>query len=128
MEDLSRKISELLSDPETMEQIKGLTGLLGQSPPDAPGNTHIPEQKDSPSVPRRDAAGSMPDPNMLGAVMKLAPLLQSMNSEDDSTRLLRALKPFMHEERSKRIDSAIRLLSIMKLLPVLKSSGFDLFK
>ncbi len=128
MEDLSRKISELLSDPGTMEQIKGLTGLLSQSPPAAPVNAHTPEPNAPPSVPQREKAGSMPDPNMLGAVMKLAPLLQSMNSEDDSTRLLRALKPFMHEERSKRIDSAIRLLSIMKLLPVLKSSGFDLFK
>ena len=32
MEDLSRKISELLSDPHALEQIRGLTGLLGQTP------------------------------------------------------------------------------------------------
>ena len=117
MDDLSRKIGEILSDPSALEQIKELTALLGA------GNT---EQKpDTKPVGVPQPAGSMPDPSMLNIVMKLAPLMQSVNSEDDSTRLLRALKPFMHDERSKRIDSAIRLLGIMKLLPVLKGAGLD---
>ena len=30
MEDISRKINEILSDPEMMEQIKGLAGMFGQ--------------------------------------------------------------------------------------------------
>lgn len=116
MEDISRKISELLSDPEALEQIKGLTGMLSQ------GNTvqNQPETEEQPAV-------NMPDSSMLGAVMKLAPLMQSVNREDDSTRLLKALKPFLHNERSKRVDSAIRLLGIMKMLPLLKNSGIDLF-
>ena len=29
MDDMSRKISEILNNPEAMEQIRGLTGLLG---------------------------------------------------------------------------------------------------
>ena len=70
----------------------------------------------------------MPDPQLLGTVMKIAPLLQSVNREDDSTRLLRALQPFLHQERSRRVDSAIRLLGIIKLLPVLKGAGLDLFR
>lgn len=116
MEDISRKISELLSDPEALEQIKGLTGMLGQN------NTvqSQPESKEQPNI-------NMPDASMLGTVMKLAPLMQSVGQEDDSTRLLKALKPFLHNERSKRVDSAIRLLSIMKMLPLLKNSGLDLF-
>ena len=50
-----------------------------------------------------------------------------MGTEDDSTRLLRAVKPFLKEERARRVDGAIRLLSIMKILPLLKNSGTDLF-
>ena len=59
--------------------------------------------------------------------MKLAPMLQSANREDDSTRLLKALRPFMHEERAARIDGAIRLLGIMRMLPLLKGAGLSLF-
>lgn len=122
MEDLSRKISELLSDPQALEQIRGLTGLLGRSSE----KQEQPEHNDAPKT-EPDSFSGMPDPNMIGMVMKLAPLLQSAKQEDDSTRLLMALKPFMHEERSKRIDAAIRLLGIMKILPLLKSAGPGLF-
>lgn len=115
MEDLSRKLERILSDPEAMEQIKELTGLFSQ-------------KQEAPSEPIKTPEPAFsPDPEMLGRIMKLAPLLSSVNKEDDSTRLLRALKPFLHEERSRRVDSAIRLLGIIKLLPVLKGSGLDLF-
>ena len=52
--------------------------------------------------------------------------MKSMDREDDSTRLLRALRPFLHEERSRRLDGAIRLLGIMKVLPLLKGAGLEL--
>lgn len=122
MEDLSRKISELLSDPQALEQIRGLTGLLGQTQE----KSEQPEHKETPDTAEPSFSG-MPDPNMIGMIMKFAPLLQSAKEEDDSTRLLKALKPFMHDERSKRIDGAIRLLGIMKVLPLLKSAGPGLF-
>ncbi len=111
MEDLSRKINELLSDPGMMEQIKGLAGMLGEKPPAAEPKPEVPSL----------------DPSMLGTVMKIAPLLQSAGGDDDSTRLLRALKPFLKEERAKRVDGAIRMLGLMKMLPLLKESGISLF-
>ena len=117
MEDLSRKINELLGDPQMMEQIKGLAGLLGQSqeqPKPEPQNNISP-------------LGSAVDPNMLGTLMKIAPLLQSAGGEDDSTRLLKALKPFLKGDRADRIDSAIRMMGFMKMLPLLKNSGINLF-
>lgn len=125
MEDLSRKINELLGDPEMMEQIKGLAGLLGQT-----GEKSSPSPSPKPEVTHNALSplGSIADPNMLGTIMKIAPLLQSAGGEDDSTRLLRALKPFLKEERSKRVDGAIRMLGFMKMLPLLKNAGIDLFK
>lgn len=119
MEDLSRKITELLNDPASLEQIKGLTGLLGQS--DFSAQTNKPKPSEFP--PKNDFI----NPEMLGTVMKLAPMLQSMNTEDDSARLLKALKPFLSEEKCKKVDEAIKLIGLMKLLPLLKSSGFKLF-
>jgi len=123
MEDLSQRISELLSDPSTMEQIKSLTGLFGQGSQntDEKASVSRPAQQQENSL-----LGSMTDPGMLNMMMKIAPLMQSLQGDDDSTRLLRALKPFMHEERAKRIDGAIRLLHIMKLMPMLKTAGIEL--
>ena len=117
MEDLSQKLRELLNDPSAMEQIKGLTGLLGAK-----------TEEETPAQPTpQPPAAAMPDPKMLGSVMKLMPLLGSVNREDDSTRLLRALKPFLHSDRARRVDSASRLLGIMKLLPLLRGTGLELF-
>lgn len=117
-QELSQRIGELLNDPQTMEQIRSLTGMLsGSSAESSPP----PEQTPMPA-----SAGAMPDPQMMGTLMRLAPLLQSAGQEDDSTRLLKALRPFMHEERARRIDSAIRLLGLLKMLPLLKSSGLSL--
>ncbi|MBQ5563106.1 MAG: hypothetical protein IIT39_06945 [Clostridia bacterium] len=120
MEDISRKINEILSDPEMMEQIKGLAGMFGQG-----SESSQPKKAEPPS--NSLASLNMPDPNMLGTMMKIAPLLQSMGGDDDSIRLLKALKPFLKEERSKRIDGAIKMLGFMKILPLLKSSGINLF-
>ena len=44
----------------------------------------------------------------------------SFNEENDSTRLLNALRPFLSEKRRVRIDGSIRLLSLMRILPLLK--------
>ncbi len=135
MDDMSRKISEILNNPEAMEQIRGLTGLLGGNTAPSDPTASDEQGRTAPSggsVSDTGLAGmqnvSNPlSPDMLGTVMKLAPLFQSVGTEDDSTRLLRAVKPFLKEERARRVDGAIRLLSIMKILPLLKNSGTDLF-
>ncbi len=123
MEDISRKINEILGDPEMMEQIKGLAGMFGQGSEKSDTQAKKPEPQNNNSL----SSLNMPDPNMLGTMMKIAPLLQSMGGDDDSIRLLKALKPFLKEERSKRIDGAIKMLGFMKILPLLKSSGINLF-
>ena len=107
MADLDKTLNSILSDPEAMEQIKALGEAMGIS---------VPEEKSQP-VPQSVAA---PSGEMLGMMMKLAPLLSSFNEENDSTRLLNALRPFLSEKRRVRIDGSIRLLSLMRILPLLK--------
>ncbi len=113
MDDLSQKINEILADPSMMEQIKSLGSMMGMS-----GNTEQPAKTIQPQQP------SMPglSPEMMGAVMKFAPLMSSMNKEDDSTRLLNALRPFLSEKRQSRLDSSIKLLRFMKIIPMLKGT------
>ena len=50
-------------------------------------------------------------------------MLQSLNQEDDSVRLLRALKPLLSDGRKERVEQAVKMLRLMNLLPILAESG-----
>lgn len=63
------------------------------------------------------------DPEML---IKLLALFETLNQPNDSERFLLALKPLLREENRAKIDSAIRLMKLFTMLPLLKDSGvFD---
>lgn len=114
MDDFSQKIASLLGDAETMEKIKGLSGMLS-------GNSSPQTKQSMPSAPSAAPIQSDSFPSeTVGMMMRLAPLLQSVTQEDDSTRLLKALRPFLHEERRAKLDEAVKMLSIIRLLPALK--------
>lgn len=40
---------------------------------------------------------------------------------DNDTALLKALRPYIHGEREKRLDDAIKLMELSRLLPLLLS-------
>lgn len=67
--------------------------------------------------------GALAGADSLAMVAKLAPLLSQLNREDDSTRLLQALRPMLSEARRAKIDEAVRILQLMRLLPMLKELG-----
>ncbi|MBQ8135617.1 MAG: hypothetical protein IJ192_14665 [Clostridia bacterium] len=117
MDDFSEKIGSILSDPSMMEQIKSLGSMLGVSEPQQ--QQKPPEPSPPPQSGGLLGASSF-SPEMIGMFMKFAPLLSSMNEENDSTRLLYALKPFLSEKRRSRIDGSVRLLNLMRILPMLK--------
>ncbi len=56
-------------------------------------------------------------------LMKIMSVLGSMNEHDDNERFLLALKPLLREENRPKIDSALKLLKISALLPLLRDSG-----
>lgn len=60
------------------------------------------------------------DPEML---IRLFSLFETLNQPDDNERFLLALKPLLREENRAKIDSAIRLIKLFALLPILKESG-----
>ena len=110
MDDLSEKLSGILSDPDAMRDIAALASQLGV---DASGLHKEPEPK-----PADDTAA------MLTGLM---PVLGSMKQDDDTTRLLDAMRPFLSEERQQKLDKAKRLIKVMKLMPLIKDLPlFDL--
>lgn len=103
MEEMSEKISRLLSSPEAMDNIRRAMENMGLGTPPPTGNAL--------SVPPSG------DPALLAG---LGDLMQ----EDDTTRLLKALRPFLHGERAQRLEEALRLAKLMRLLPLLEGGLF----
>lgn len=63
------------------------------------------------------------DSDTLQVVSKILPLLSTFRQEDNNTRLLHALRPLLGPERQKKVDEAIKMLSMLRLLPVLRGQG-----
>ncbi len=60
------------------------------------------------------------DPEML---FKMFSLFETLNSPSDNERFLLALRPMLREENRSKIDSAVKIMKLLTLLPVLKESG-----
>ena len=60
---------------------------------------------------------------MMSAFSKMAPMMRQLNQEDDSTRLLMALKPMLSPARQKKLDEATKIMRMMRMIPLLRESG-----
>lgn len=115
MDDLNSKLSSILSDPEAMREISALASSLGA---DTPGVHNDPQP---PAHAARDSASAL---SMMSGLM---PLLGSLRADDDTTRLLEAIRPFLSDERRSKLDKAKKLLVMMRLMPMLRELDiFDL--
>lgn len=120
MDDVSSRINDILSDPGSMEKIRNLAAMLGSS---GGGQESSPPPEKEPEQARQEPAVPGADAELMRTVMRLAPMLSHARQENDSTRLLRALRPFLSEKRRKKLDEALRLLQLARALPYLKGSG-----
>lgn len=81
---------------------------------------------DEPQEEQSEGLFSGLDPEML---IKLFALFEALDQPNDNELFLLALKPLLREENRKKIDSAIRLMKLFTLLPLLKDGGFlDMLK
>lgn len=109
--EITERLSALLSDPEGLERIKSMAaGLLGNSPP-----AFEPQEEASPF-------GDID----ISSVARLAGMLKSKSTDNEKTRLLLALKPHLSTQRQKRVDTAVKILKLLELAPMLSELG--LFK
>ena len=118
MDDLAGKLTEMLQDPSTMDQIRSLAGMLGQGSQPEPAPSPVPSPQ-----PAQTSGLPALSPDAMRMVMKLTPLLANMNRETDSTRFLHALRPLLGPEKQKKLDTAIRMMQLSNLLPLLKDQG-----
>ena len=113
MDELGDKLSAILNDPESRERVKQMAqSLLGGEADSAA----------LPDIPAEPAAQPGDDIN----IKQIVSLFSKMkNTADDSrVQLIYALRPHLSEERRARADTAIRLLKLLDMLPLIKESGF----
>ena len=115
MDDLTQQLNSILGDPQKLQQLQSMAGALGLggAPPEAGAPPPTPPPAPLPSL----------DPGSLQLVSRFAPVLSQLHQEDDSTRLLQALRPLLSEERRQKLDQAMKLLQLFRLLPLLRGSG-----
>lgn len=111
MDDLSQKLAELLNDPDSMERVKKMAeNILGESetaPQPPPINADI---------------GNMLGSDELQSIMSVISRFKN-SGNDPRTQLLTALKPHLSEPRREKVDTAIKILRVLELLPLMKESG-----
>ena len=148
-QDLAQKLNDLLSSPDSMQKIQAAMSALGlggeEGVPDAEEEEEEAEEsggldtaalsnllssltaapqpaqkKKKPRVvPPKQESGGMD----LSILTKLAPMTASMNQDAQDTILLKALRPYLHGGREKRLDDAIKILRFIKIMPLLRDKG-----
>ena len=108
MDDIMGKISELLSDEESVRQLSELAQMLVS-------DSEKSEEKDEGAV-----SEEQPD---IASMLKLTSLIGEASKQDRNTDLLLALKPHLGEEKQKRVDKAIKLLKLLAIWNIAKESG-----
>lgn len=88
--DIEQELSKALADPDIMQKVQGVLSSFNNS------------EKDDRKETEQSSGGSITGllSNLGGAV------------NDDRTRLLMALKPFLSEKRAPYMDSAVTMLKL----------------
>ena len=95
MSELEEKLSQVLSNPEMMQQIMALAGSLGAAQPE-------PQQvREAPSLPL--------DPALLGKIAA------GTGVDQNQKALLKALGPYLSRERSAKLERAMRAAKMATL-------------
>ena len=124
MEDLTEKISGILNNPEMMNTIKSLSGLLDSSDEKVTQDNKC-EKNDRDEETSNNNSLSLPSfsPEMMQMVLKLMPVLSSVKKDDKYTHFLKALRPLLSETKRKKLDNSAQLLQVMRILPILRNQG-----
>ena len=109
MDELNQKLAQILNDPESMNRVREMAeSILSEN-----------EKKETEND---ESVFGIPDSSELMSIMSIVSKLNTKN-DDSRTALLTALKPHLSEPKREKVDTAIKILRLLELLPVLKESG-----
>ena len=112
MDDISQKLADLLNNPESIEQMRKMAeSILGEKG----------EEEKSPPSTDFDIS-SLLGIEDIGSILGLINRLRS-SGNDPKAQLLYALKPHLSPPRREKVDTAVKILKIIELLPLINETG-----
>lgn len=103
MDDLTAAISKLLENPESLNALKNMAQSV---------------------IPAKESGSS--DELMSGDITKMIGIVSKLKSgfsDDNNTRLLMSLRPYVSEQKQLKIDEAVKIMKLVSLMPLIKESG-----
>lgn len=110
MEDIEEKLNAILGNPQMMSQLMRMAQSLG-NPPEEPG----PSPPLGPQVPLAGVD--------LGILQKVAGLAQQSGIDRNQQALLKALRPYLSQERISKLEKAMRAAKIAGVATTAIGSG-----
>lgn len=104
------RITDILKDEESLRQLSELAEMLRSG--DFSG-----AESETAAPPEADGMFNME------MMMKLTGLAGAMNTEDQNTELLLALRPHLSEPSRQRLDRAVKLMKLIAVYEAAKESG-----
>ncbi len=119
MAEFEEKLNEILSSPEAMEQIMALANSLSAASPAGGAGTQEPPPEETSAAPEpgSGALGELLGQMDAGTMGRLLSLLgKYRRGEDEKTRLLAALRPFLRPERREKLERAMQIARLSRVL------------
>lgn len=110
MSEIQDKINQILSNPEALKQVQSLGEQLGLA---------TPPEKPKPKPKQNEVFNE----DTLQTITRLAPIMSSVKGDDDTTRLLNSLRPFLSRQKQEKLDRAEKMIKFIKIIPILRSNG-----
>ena len=107
MDDINRKLEDILNDPASMEKVRQMADAL------------LTEEGAKGENREEDDTFGGAD---IGRIMKVISRIENREN-DNRAKLLLALKPHLTERRREKVDYAVKLLKLIEALPLLKEAG-----
>jgi len=112
MSELEDKLSQVLSNPQMMQQIMALAQSMGASP----------SHEDASPEPRPEPAPVLPQMDM-GMIQKMAAMASGAGVDTNQRALLRALGPYISRDRVSKLEKAMRAAKMAAFASTLLQTG-----
>jgi hypothetical protein len=116
MDDLSQVLLNFINNPENKEKIQEIKEKFMNS-------TQNSQEEAENTKNKENLQASQISPDALKILSKVMPLISSAKKDDSSTRFLSALRPLLNEKRKHKLDESMKIMQMIKIIPMLKESG-----
>lgn len=128
MDNIADMLNQILSTDEGKSSLEQITGMLEDGTLDLAGilgsMNGNGNKKEEPKKKTENKKNDNPFGGIdMDMIMKIGALMGEMNKSDKNTALLEALRPHLRDENQEKINTAIKLIKLMSLWPIIQESG-----